>query len=52
DAYAPNEYGGDDSVLDLTDETHAVTHEALDPESPGAAIDVVDGEIPEPNEPA
>jgi hypothetical protein len=54
DAYVSNEYGGDDSVLDLTTARPAPSEPAapVDPDSPGAAIDVVDGEIPEPNEPA
>ena len=32
DAYAPNEFGGDDSILDLTDGSHRVT--ALQPAEP------------------
>jgi 1,4-alpha-glucan branching enzyme len=47
DAYVSNEYGGDDSVVDLTRPV-----KADDPDSPGAAIDDLDGPIPEPNEPA
>lgn len=61
DAYVSNEFGGDDSVLDLTngpdepkrtDEAAAPSPAPADPDSPGAAIDDRDGEIPEPNEPA
>jgi hypothetical protein len=54
DAYAPNEFGGEDSLLDLTisasDSSDSATG-ADDPDSPGAAIDDTDGPIPEPNEP-
>lgn len=57
DSYVSNEFGGDDSVLDLTDGpapekcTGPAQPAPADPDSPGAAIDD-DGEIPEPNEPA
>jgi hypothetical protein len=47
DSYVSNEFGGDDSVLDLTGPV-----KPDDPDSPGAAIDDLVGEIPEPNEPA
>lgn len=50
DAYVPNEYGGDDSLIDLT--TISTPERAADPDSPGAAVDDRHGEIPEPNEPA
>jgi hypothetical protein len=53
DAYVSNEYGGDDSLLDLTGAPRTAADSApLDPESPGAAIDNTTGDIPEPNEPA
>jgi hypothetical protein len=56
DAYVSNEFGGDDSLLDLTGSVRSsgapADNRTLDPESPGAAIDDTTGEIPEPNEPA
>ena len=57
DAYVPNDFGGDDSLLDLTSggrttDAAADASVALDPDSPGAAIDDTTGDIPEPNEPA
>ncbi|MBI5090748.1 MAG: isoamylase early set domain-containing protein [Actinobacteria bacterium] len=48
DSYVANEYGGDDSLLDLTG---AEAARRIDPDAPGAAIDDVEGDIPEPNEP-
>jgi 1,4-alpha-glucan branching enzyme len=48
DAYVPNEFGGDDSVIDLRGGRPA----SVDPDAPGAAVDDVVGEVPEPNEPA
>ncbi len=59
DAYVSNEFGGDDSVLDLTNVAGDPQNPAspaepspADPDSPGAAIDDHEGELPEPNEPA
>jgi hypothetical protein len=63
DAYVPNEFGGDDSVLDLTGAapTSPTPHEApgsapsalpSDPDAPGSGVDDPEGEVPEPNEPA
>jgi hypothetical protein len=66
DAYVSNEFGGDDSLLDLTNVAgteSADQHDSstpsptpapapADPDSPGRAIDDDEGEIPEPNEPA
>jgi 1,4-alpha-glucan branching enzyme len=49
DAYVSNEYGGDDSVIDLRGEAAA---RWTDPDAPGRGVDDPDGPVPEPNEPA
>jgi hypothetical protein len=49
DAYVANEFGGDDSVVDLSGGRAAPR---ADPDAPGAAVDQLTGEVPEPNEPA
>jgi hypothetical protein len=53
DAYVPNEFGGDDSVLDLSGASPtSPTPPPSDPDAPGSGVDDPDGEVPEPNEPA
>jgi 1,4-alpha-glucan branching enzyme len=49
DSYVANEFGGDDSVIDLRGSSRDLP---VDPDAPGAGVDDVVGDVPEPNEPA